>query len=61
MQELIKGVASFEAVEQVLYGNSGAVEHRHPTLDLEITVNNRLRHKCFLLPVIPDVTRYPGR
>ena len=49
MRKLVKGVASFEVVEQVLYGNSGAVEYRHATLDVGVTENNRLCHVRFLL------------
>ena len=49
MRKLVKGVASFEVVEQVLYGNSGAVEYWHASLDVGITENNRLCDVRFLL------------
>ncbi len=54
MQKLVKGVASFEVVEQVLYGNSGAVEYRNATQDLGVTENNRVCHAIFLLLPLND-------
>ena len=49
MQKLVRGVASFEVVEQILYGNSGAVEYWHATLDVGVTENFRLCYVRFLL------------
>lgn len=51
MQKLIKSVTSFKIVEQILYGNPGAVEHRYATLNLGVTMNCWLRHVQFLPPM----------